>query len=705
MAARHTPVHRDAILIGINAYTDDNGRPAPLKGCVHDVEEISNELRRLDPSNNVSIHAFTATASRDYSPLQPACEEPKESWPTYDNISSCLDRVTQKAQSGDHVYIHYSGHSTVLPPSEPYSSWDRGHLALVLLEGPTASETRYFHSIEIAERLRDMVNKGLEVTMVLDCCYSGSTLRNDDAVRFVPYCAAVDKKYPPRQSKRVSHGQIPEQSKSPPSDRRRASMLANWLANPDGYAILTASDATEKAFDVRFKDGRPHGTLTYFLLKTFDMLGGVGGSMQQLYESIDVTIKDYRCKQQSKTQSPVLFGNEKQFFFGRPLPGCSGDIPITVITVSGKPELRLHAGSAHGISKGDQFNLYPLGGSTDAANEAIVTAEVVNVRGITSDLRVVKGKSSSVKTGWLATAMTRLSLQQFPVRLNVFEKHLPEWQQGLRQRISLEEYCPSTNGSGPCGWSFTVNQISDTVYNIEDESNQALTTLAVTGDLDRTMDKLLNQVQHLASFKLVRDLVNKARSIQFTESYSVYLVKENGRERSRFYPGCPKTNIYDACAHPDCVLTVSQNDKVGQNDKVSLHVVNKCPEPDGPSLFLYVYALGSDWEIDGILEASREEVPPRGSGGGIYQTTGAFELKIDFTLEQGQDQCEDVIKVFLTAQPSSFTTLELPKIGQDPRRASPEIQGKRGYSSSEDWAVLTFRVRLVLEDLLANKGY
>ena len=689
MAAQHTPIHRDAILIGINAYTADNGGPAPLKGCVHDVEEITSELRRLDPSNNISIHAFTATARGDYSPSQPACEEPEESWPTYDNISSCLDRVTQKAQSGDHVYIHYSGHSTVLPPSELHSNWDRGDLALVLLEGPTASETRYFHGTEIAERLRDMVNKGLGVTMVLDCCYSGSTLRNDDAVRFVPYCAAVDKKYPPRQSKEASHGQTPEQSKSPPSGRRRASMLPNWLANPDGYAILTASDVTEKAFYVRFKDGSRHGTLTYFLLKTFDMLGGVGGSMQQLYQSIDVMIKDYRRRQQSKTQSPALFGNEKQFFFGRPLPGCSGDIPITVILGSGEPELRLHAGLAHGISKGDQFNLHPLGGSADAANEAVVTAEVVNVRGITSDLRVVEGESSSVKTGWLATAMTRLSLRQFPIRLNVSEKNLPGWQQGLRQRISLEEYCSSKHGSGPCEWSFMVTQISDTVYNIEDESNQTLTTLAVTEDLDRTMQRLLNQVQHLASFKLVRDLVNKARSTQFTDSYRACLVKQRGLERSQFYPGCSKTeDIYDACVHPDCVLTVSRD------DEVSLRVANKCTEPHGPSVFLYVYALGSDWEIDGILEASREEVPPRGGGGGSYQT-GMFDLKIDFTLEQGQEQCEDTIKVILTAQPSSFTTLELPKIGQDPRWAIPNIQGKRGYSSSEDWAALTFRVRLV----------
>jgi hypothetical protein len=73
-------------------------------------------------------------------------------------------------------------------------------LALVVLEGPTASEHRYFYSAELAEYLRDMVDKGIGVTMVLDCCYSGSTLRGDNAFRYLSYNPQIDGKYPPKIS-------------------------------------------------------------------------------------------------------------------------------------------------------------------------------------------------------------------------------------------------------------------------------------------------------------------------------------------------------------------------------------------------------------------------------------------------------------------------------------------------------------------------
>ncbi|KAM5343409.1 hypothetical protein ACJ41O_011946 [Fusarium nematophilum] len=690
MTPRPKKVCHHAILIGINAYTDDSGRISPLKGCVHDVEEISRALR--GSVDNVSVHAFTATTNPDRSPSQPACMEPRESWPTHDNISACFEQVIQQGQRGDHVYIHYSGHSTVVEPSVAHSNWDNGDLSLVVLEGPTASETRYFRGTELADSLRKMVDAGLGVTMVLDCCYSGSALRNDDTVRFAPYCSEVDKKYPPKQRKEVpgEKGMSPSQSTS--RCQRQISMRDNWLVNPDGYAILTSSSATERAYEVPFdksKDSIRHGTLTYFLLETFDMLGGVGGSMEYLSESIRVRVNDHRRHHHRKIQTATLFGNKKQFFFGCPRPGCCGDIPVTKIAGSDEPGLRLHAGQAHGIFKGDRFSLHPLGARFPPAIEATVTAEAVDVRGITSDLKLVEGSASSVKTGWLATAVTRLSLQQFPIALNVFKGHLTEWQEAIGRRESLREHYEVGGAAGPGRWSFSIVQTSDMDYNIYDESDEskALTTVTVAEGSERKQ-QLLNQVQHLASFKLVRDLVNTAVSSQFTDSFNVHIVKYDGNRREIFNPGCPKTgDLYAACSHPDCVLPVTEK------DKVELCVENKAPRAGGPSLFLYIYALGTSWEINGIQKASREAIAPKGHGdGGSYEATGLFKKQLSLKLEEGQDQCKDVLKIFLTAQPSSFAVLELPKLGANARREPPKLDRKRGRHASEDWAVLTFQV-------------
>ncbi|KAN0079701.1 hypothetical protein V8E54_004915 [Elaphomyces granulatus] len=660
-----------AILIGINGTR--------LTGCVHDVEEITKVLNQT--VKDVCIHSLTSTWSPNS--LQPT--EPKENWPIFDNISSCLLQVTQQAQQGDYVYIHYSGHSTVVPPSKPHSNLDMGDLALVVLEGPTASENRYFHGTELAERLKKMVDKGIGVTMVLDCCSSGSTLRGDEAIRYLPYDPKIDEKYPPM----ISFAQPPPAAVGQPSSlrgRRRASIVPNWLANPEGYAILTSSDATEKAYDVKFEDSPPHGTLTYFLLETFDMLGGVGGSMQQLFECISVKIQDHRRLHTKKKQHPVLLGNKRQLFFGCARLDCFGDTPVIPVTrIKGtQDQLQLHAGSAHGIFEDDRFALHPLGRET-----LPVTAKAVNIRGITSDLKIVEGEGDAVETGWLATATTRISLQQFPVLIKASDAHRAEWREALQQRLSLAEFNEEENVSPSCGgWSFMIVQVSETAYEIQDEFKQTITTLTGMEDSERMKLQLLDQLQHLASFKLVRGLTNKDADQSF---FSVVLSKKDGEMESN--PGCLSTkNIFDTCFHTECVTTMTSEGY--------LRVQNKHES----SLFVYVFAMScSDWEIEDMMKASRGVIPPKGSRHGLeVEATGAFKMKIGFWLDEGQESCEEIVKVFITTQPTSFTTLAMPKLGLRGSYAKPVLSAKRG--KSEDWVAVTFRVRVVREEFSNKKA-
>lgn len=662
-----------AILIGINGTR--------LTGCVHDVEEIAKVLNQT--VKDVCIHSLTSTWSPNS--LQPT--EPKENWPVFDNISSCLLQVTQQAQQGDYVYIHYSGHSTVVPPSKPHSNLDMGDLALVVLEGPTASETRYFRGTKLAEDLKKMVDKGIGVTMVLDCCSSGSTLRGDEVIRYLPYDPKIDEKY-------LSFAQPPPAAVGQPSSSlrglRRASIVPNWLANPEGYAILTSSDATEKAYDVKFEDSPRHGTLTYFLLETFDMLGGVGGSMQQLFECISVKIQDHRRLHTKKKQHPVLLGNNRQLFFGCARLDCSDDIPVIPVTrIKGTQDrLQLHAGSAHGIFEDDRFALHPLGRET-----LPVTAKAINIRGITSDLKIVEGEGGDVETGWLATATTRISLQQFPVLIKASDAHRAEWRKALQQRVSLAEFNEEEKVSPSSGgWSFMIVQVSETACEIQDEFKRTITTLTGMEDSGTMKLQLLNQLQHLASFKLVRGLTNKDADQSF---FSAVLCKKDGEMESS--PGCSRTgNIFDTCFHPECVMTMTPS------ERVYLRVQNKHESP----LFVYVFAMSySDWEIEEMMKASRGVIPPKGSRHGHeVEATGTFKMKIKFSLDEGQESCEDIVKVFITTQPTSFTTLAMPKLGLRGSYAKPVLSAKRGGHKSEDWVAVTFRVRVVGEDLSNKKA-
>ena len=236
-----------AILIGINAYPEK-----PLESCVRDVKNIEKYLKRM--SNPVHLHMLTATESSDSS--RPA-EDPNL-WPTYANVISNLEKLTSLAKAGDFVYIHFSGHGTTREPfKDPsnlsieglapnlskFSNPSTGDLALAVLEVTTNTEIRYLHGEDLANLIERMVNKGLVITLVLDCCFSGSVMRHNSSVRHLPYDPKVDAAYLPAFG-------LSAEGKASLTIDRNLSLRSNWLVDPKGYTILAACGPAEIAEEI-----------------------------------------------------------------------------------------------------------------------------------------------------------------------------------------------------------------------------------------------------------------------------------------------------------------------------------------------------------------------------------------------------------------------------------------------------------------------
>jgi hypothetical protein len=684
-------VSRHAILVGIDAYNPDHA--ATLLGCVNDVNEVSKQLETSIDNDSLLIHRFTASPN----PVSKLPTEPKAQWPTHDNITGCFNGILERATQGHHVYFHFSGHGILAPAPKTYEHWPPGdYLALVLLNGEDASGCTELHSAELATIMKRMVDRGVGVTIVLDCCKSGGTLRRGQDSRRTPTSYLADRS---RTQERPGLGDVQnhgmeEWRPASSGSLRAASMDTNWLVNPEGYAILAASDRTEGAYQVKFSNSSTqYGLLTYYLVEAFRELGGVGGSMEQLFESISVKVKDNRRHRQHKTQSPILKGNGKQLFFGCARAGCVGDFPVTRIVDEPRPDkpFRLHAGRAHGISEHDRFILRPLGLSLPAQE---LVAEVWNVRGITSDLRAVGSEdlAERVITGWLATPETRLALRQFPVRLNLRATQLLEWQEAMQRRPSLAEHVTGVDGAAQGGrqWAFMITQPDENTYEIHqsDVPHQKVTSVSVTEPRERAMHWLLDQIEHLARFKLLRDRTNRwsdgPEQEKFQNSFTVHLDKKIDNKWVGFSPGCHRTgDLFAACFSSECnALCVIP---VLANEELSLRVENM---EANQSLYFYVYDMTSTWEVDELHSSTRQEVPPRASGG------NPCRQGIRFDVEDGRDVCEDVLKVFLTRQSTSFRTLTMPALGQSAGPLIPEVSQMRGNYRSEDWAVCTFRLRV-----------
>ena len=185
-----------ALLIAADCYLPNHlpeGSYLNLGGCVRDVQLIEDFLRNRLLLKEDRLIKLTSTNVGTSAPA-----EPPERRPTYENIIAAFKDLTQKADPGDHLYIHYSGHGGRTPTLLPKVKGEGGiDEALVPIDIGN-STARYLRDIELAKLLQDTITKGLRVTMVLDSCHSGGATRGpDSAIRGVAF---IDRTERPSES-------------------------------------------------------------------------------------------------------------------------------------------------------------------------------------------------------------------------------------------------------------------------------------------------------------------------------------------------------------------------------------------------------------------------------------------------------------------------------------------------------------------------
>jgi hypothetical protein len=669
-----------AVLIGINFYV----KPLkPLMGCLRDVDIINRYLEA--GSTPVYVDKLTASAPSEPNSCHPA--EKPDSWPTFENVTSSLTKILTEAKPGDFVYVHYSGHGTQTEAtSSEYSNKNTGDLALVLFDEVHGS--RYLRGLELAYLLDQMVKKGLFVTLVLDCCFSGSTVRDGDPsgadIRSVKYDPAVDAAYPQKLGANPGY-QVGSVA------LRNAHMLPKWLVDPNGYTILTACGPHEMSRELKFEGEGRNGALSYFLVRALTSLrkSSVEITNQSLHQHLCA-----RFHASWPQQNPMRYGNKNFSFFGKLRSGPEKAF-ISVFRTQKDDRLCLGAGHAHGVYKDDQYAIYPLDSSEDVSNnaeQASIKVRVDTVRGLTSDLVGIDPTSvtSQVKTGWRARPITHLSPRKVLVRLMAHVGNQSQWMVAANQRRFLRLLTEDVEGQ-PCLFNVTRNARDE--YEILDESYQKITSLpTIPLDMKGALGCVVDVLEHLATFKYIEGIENRIPAPSFDSLFTIQLSDPSGE-------------IFDAAGVFD----------IKHNDKLSLVVQNAGDKP----LYLHIYNLGPSWQINGLI---------CDDGGGDYKVvlpkddmkghTGKEEMTLQMTVpetfrDRGQYQCEDIVKIFITSKPSSFSALVLPKIPiaagaldgpvrGDHNRLSKFLSGLaipfRGAEddiSDEEWVTRQFVVRTV----------
>jgi hypothetical protein len=243
-----TPAHPPliALLVGINEYANALQAPS-LKGCRNDVETMAQFLQQ----------GFGAPpeAVRTLLDREATHKAIKDAFRTHLIAAARRWHEAGRPDPGPAFVFHFSGHGSQAP--DPTGNKINGLDETIV---PYDSRTPGVYDIkdwELGQLLEELTRYTDNVTVILDCCHSGSGTRDPQASLVAARRCPTDNR--PQPAGRPSQA----------SPTRALATDSGWMRQ-DRYVLLAACRDRELANEYRVRQGdsfRQHGVLTYFLLR------------------------------------------------------------------------------------------------------------------------------------------------------------------------------------------------------------------------------------------------------------------------------------------------------------------------------------------------------------------------------------------------------------------------------------------------------
>jgi hypothetical protein len=635
--------NQHALLIGIDCYLPGQlpgGIYYPnLRGCVRDIAHVTDFLKsRLNLADN---HILRLTASFTGAP-EPS--EPRDRWPTYENMVAAFKQLTETVQAGDHVYVHYSGHGgrtkTLVPEIKGPDGLDE---ALV----PTdihSSEARYLRDIELAVICQHIVKRGIRLSVVLDSCHSGGAVRGvgDVAVRGI---GRIDTTPRPEESLVASPHELAETwSNLTRSGTRNVSLASGWLPEPEGYVLLAACRPTESAYEYAFSGSERNGALTYWLLDAIANRGP-GLSAKTLHERILAKVHS-----QFEQQTPQLQGEGQSSLFGFDVAAAPATATVLEVDNTNRRVRLTSAGQAFGNRKGAQFAIYSYGATNFSdASKRLAIAAVTEVGATDSWATITIVLSDApIEQGAPAVLLDQGSLKLL-CKIALVRRHdLPTV---TNQDAALDAIGKAMTGNpwvtlktpadgDTLEYQVVVNEKRQ--FKIWDPAGQPIANLRPPIGIDdpNAIATVVSRLEHLAKYNAVKQLDNHDPQSPLARKLVVELV---GYQED-YTPGDkPAPRAFEVPGNTPIVST-------GQ--WIFLRIRNNADR----SLNVTVLDLQPDWGISQVF--------PAGQGDWFVQLEPGREqlLNLKASLPAGYEQGLDVLKVFAAVGAANFGRLELPAL-------------------------------------------
>jgi hypothetical protein len=291
---------------------------------------------------------------------------------TRDSILAAFEDLVRKVGENESVILHYSGHGSQKPDEEDDEPDGYDETLVPCDSGRAPRPNRDITDDEIHAWLQRLMVRTPYITLIIDCCNSGTILR-ERKVRGLPR----EKRKTPRQAAAARRKVF--------RDARVGSKP--WLKDGEGEkcVLFAACHSAEFANEILVGDPPtvPHGALTHFLVQELMSPDFNGATCTEVFERLRPRLKG-RCGD----QNPQVEGARDRELFGQAtiLP-----MPFASVLARQDDRVTLEAGATSGLCRDSRWIVYAPG--TRQVNDEAVrlgTLTIVSMGATTSEARVVE---------------------------------------------------------------------------------------------------------------------------------------------------------------------------------------------------------------------------------------------------------------------------------------------------------------------------
>lgn len=236
------------LTVGINRYPN-----CALSGCVNDSILITKMFTEKFGFSSSNVRALLDEEA------------------TTKNILTNLSWLISNVCSGDTVVFHYSGHGSQVPVEDPQNTDEDDGFDEILCPINIDFQQGLFIRDHITGAFFKSLPDGVNSLVILDCCHSGTGLRNGP---IKPLPEGVKNRFmpPPIASIMLSPSiSIDDDLRFVTTAKKKKSLFRSScieLTEKQGSTVLISGCKDNQTSADAFIGGRYHGALTYYLVET-----------------------------------------------------------------------------------------------------------------------------------------------------------------------------------------------------------------------------------------------------------------------------------------------------------------------------------------------------------------------------------------------------------------------------------------------------